>query len=451
MVDALRSQLPNTYYSGGTVTSNTFSIEVIGYKYQLTLDTTQVKIKVTLGNDRSHLYDEPYDMFCIPYGNFKIKHDSIIFQSQKIGTKLASAIAEKAGAGAVYDVQILPYCPIMPYINKEYRYVEGEKVRHSLITDADGKTISAVFWCTNSNFNFTINYNIPKMPTALSTKVASHCRKYRLVSPNYASIFEFDPYKNGGVDYFRVDCSYKPFNPYIRIAPVFKNLYGYGGDYDSRGLILSGDFSITQLSNAWANYQLQNKNFEAMFARDMQHMDIQHKYQGTSDWFNAFLGGGQAAVGGAAIGAMAGASSGTPVGAIIGGAVGATGGLATGFIDIARNKRQRAENKQYEIDKYNFNLGNIQAIPTALSKTTALTINNPIIPMLEWYKCTYKEEEAFTEMIKYQGMTVMAIGNIGQYSEGYFKGQLIRIERLGDDYHLAETIANELDKGVYLT
>jgi hypothetical protein len=33
---------------------------------------------------------------------------------------------------------------------------------------------------------------------------------------------------------------------------------------------------------------------------------------------------------------------------------------------------------------------------------------------------------------------------------GYFKGQLIRLEDIGDDFHVANTIANELYKGVYI-
>jgi hypothetical protein len=263
-------------------------------------------------------------------------------------------------------------------------------------------------------------------------------------------MFEFDPQKNGGLDYFRVDCSYKPFNPYIRIAPMFKNLYGYGGTYDSRGLILSGDFSITQLTNAWANYELQNKNYQAIFDRKIQHMEVENRQQRLNDIINGIAGSGQLAASGALVGSMMGSSGGV-AGAVIGGVAGGVGGIGLGVADFALKEKLRNEAMDYTKDNFGYELGNIQAIPTGLSKTTALTINNPIIPMLEIYDCTFEEKEAFRQKLKYNGMTVMAIGTMGQYSEGYFKGKLIRLERIGDDYHIVNTIASELYKGVYLT
>ena len=33
---------------------------------------------------------------------------------------------------------------------------------------------------------------------------------------------------------------------------------------------------------------------------------------------------------------------------------------------------------------------------------------------------------------------------------GYFKGVPIRLEAISDDYHMAKTIAEELNKGVYM-
>ena len=47
---------------------------------------------------------------------------------------------------------------------------------------------------------------------------------------------------NQGIDSFDIECTYKPYNPYIHISPNYKGLYGKDFD-DIRGLICGGDFS----------------------------------------------------------------------------------------------------------------------------------------------------------------------------------------------------------------
>lgn len=452
MIAQLNNTIPST--SIGFTTTETFTYKFTANKIEVRLKQAQDAIKTTItkADDRFHLEDQPYDMFCIPYGEILTFYDSSNgFRTKPIGTALAAEIAAQSGVDNIYDVQILPYCPVQYLWNDTDNYLDAASAPNSVIKDADGRNINIMIWCQKSNFNFNIQYNIPKAINAIETKVESQCKKYRLVSPNYASMFEFDPQKNGGLDYFRVDCSYKPFNPYIRIAPMFKNLYGHGGDYDSRGLILAGDYSITQLTNAWANYELQNKNYQAIFDRQMQHMDVENKYQRINDIASGITGTASTAVSGAMLGGIAGAASGTPYAAIAGGVIGGVGGAGLGIADIFMKEKLRSETIDYTKDNFGYQLGNIQALPTGLAKTTAITINNPLIPMLEIYDCTYEEKEAFRQKIKYNGMTVMVIGNMGQYSEGYFKGKLIRLEGISDDFHVVNTIASELNKGVYLT
>ena len=66
------------------------------------------------------------------------------------------------------------------------------------------------------------------------------------------------------VDSFLIDCTYKPFNPLIRIQPSFKGLYG-SSFMDGRGLICGGDFSLPIIKSAWVTYQQNNKNFANIF------------------------------------------------------------------------------------------------------------------------------------------------------------------------------------------
>jgi hypothetical protein len=434
--------------NGGNVVNKTFTAVLEGNEVMLSLDQVQTSISVALSNDRYHLEDQPYDMFCIPYGKIYAFELEEGFRTQKIGTSIASNIAKELGTDIIYDVQILPYCPVQYALNDEYNYIDLTKTKYSLIKDQDDKNVSVLIWCRNSNFNFNLELNIPDTNYAIDKKVNSQTEIYRLVSPNYGSAFEFNPYKNGGVNFFRVDCSYKPFNPYIRVAPIFNGLYGYGGQYDSRGLILSGDFSISQLSNAWANYELQNKNYQAIFDRQIQNMEVHNKYQRVNDWVNAIAGTVQGGVTGAMTGGMMG--GGQPAGFAIGGAIGTAASASGGAADIYINEKLRNEAIDYTRDQFGYNLGNIQALPTALAKTSTLTINNSLVPMLEIYDCTQAEKNALRAKIEYNGMTVMVIGTMSEFEPGYFKGKLIRLEGINEDSHIVNIIARELNKGVFI-
>ena len=263
---------------------------------------------------------------------------------------------------------------------------------------------------------------------------------YRLVSPNYNGQFEFSAAMNNGVESFNVDCSYKPFNPYIHINPNFKNLYGQDFN-DSRGLICGGDFSLPQLTNAWADYQLNNKNYQNMFDREIINMKVQNRFQNLEAGVSAATGTfGGALVGGMAYGAK---------GAIL-------GGLASGFGGIVDNIIQRklqAEALDYKSDMYGMQLDNIKALPTSLAKTSAFTYNNKIFPIIEYYTCTDTEKQALKNKLKYNGMTVNVIGTISQYLHGgdyeYIKGRLIRVEGIVNDFNYLVALSDEIYKGAF--
>ena len=150
------------------------------------------------------------------------------------------------------------------------------------------------------------------------------------------------------------------------------------------------------------------------------------------------------------------ASAGAQVGkqaALVGGIVGAVGGLATSALDYKNTIRMMEENKKYATDMYTYNLQNIQAIPTSLTKTSALTYNTRVWPFIEYYTCTDAERNALKDKIKYNGMTIMKVGQLNNYllgEDNFYKGQLIRLPDVRIDGHMAFEIYNELNKGVYL-
>ena len=286
--------------------------------------------------------------------------------------------------------------------------------------------------------------------TSIGRKLANECDVLRLVSQNYSAIFEFSPAKSGGVDGFLADCTYKPWSPYIHILPKLKGLYGdnFVAIDDARGLICGGDMSLPQLSNAWANYQLQNKTYQEMFDRQIKNMDVQNDINKQNAAWQLAL---SPITGGASL-AAAGAQMGGVNGMAIGAGIGTVLGAGTSAIDFRNTLRMMEENRQYKIDMYGYNLQNIQAIPTSLTKTSALTYNTRVWPFIEYYTCTDAERNALADKMKYNGMTIMKIAKLNEYllgEDNFYKGQLIRLN-IKVDSHMAYEIYNELNKGVYL-
>ena len=435
--------------------------------------------EVIISPGRNVLSDAPYCMFAIPYYANKWCVNNGTVGKGSMGPEIAldfvnSMSKALTGVGQLMDIQLLPYCPLQELIEGGTGHEPGYINISNLTDNADYQFIKIdeeydsgimMFWCTRSTFTFDIEQYIdnPFSEIAIgetvlrpgknySTKLWNETTKYRLCAPNFSSAFDFSPAKNGGVANFNVDCTYKPFQPYIHINPIFSGLYG--SDFnDARGLIYTGDCSITQLLDSWQTYQWQNINYEKTFQRQIENMDIQHKYQALEEKIGAAMGTVMGGLVGANTGGML--SAGNPIGIAAGAGVGAIGSLVSGIADININTKLRDEAKDYAIDMYNYNLGNIQALPTTISKVSAFTANNKIFPLVEIYKATDTEVEAFVNKLKYTSCTVMRIGTLREFTNykvndiDYFKGQLIRLD-IADDFHIVNTIAGELKKGVFI-
>ena len=297
-------------------------------------------------------------------------------------------------------------------------------------------------------------------PSSLDFKISNECEFMRLASPNFNGMFEFKLSKfEDGLHYLNVDCSYKPFSPYIKLNPDFSGLYG--ADFnDATGLICGGDFSLPTISDAWIQHQLSNKNYQNIFNRQIQNLDAnQQLAQDQLKWQNTvgMLTGG---IGGMTGGAALGMKTGNPYIAAGGAFVGAVAGLGLASAGAEKNQewldRQQQEAKSYTVDMYNYQLGNIQALPQSVSKSSPLTANNKIWPILEKFSCTDAEKTVLKNKIKYNSMTIMAIGSLSNYAissefdKVYVKGQLIRLDTINDDFHVIDAIYQEVNKGFYV-
>lgn len=310
-----------------------------------------------------------------------------------------------------------------------------------------------------SNVYAELEYDYYADPTPLEMKVLNECDFMRLTSPNYNGMFEFKLSKlQDGIHYINADCTYKPVNPYIKLNPDFSFLYGQDFN-DGTGLILGGDFSLPILTDPWNEYELANKNYQNIFNRQIQNLDINQRIQYEQANFQGIVGAITAPITGGAVGALAGSKAG-PYGAIVGAAAGVVGGGILGGVGYAKDmewlRQQQGEARSYAVDMYKYGLGNVQALPQSISKSSPLTYNNKVWPILEEFSCTDQEKQIIRNKIEYNGMNINAIGTIAEYSNSneldkvFVKGQLIRLESIKDDFHIVDALYQEVNKGFYV-
>lgn len=434
----------------------------------------QTAIQVTMmdSNSRTHLSDAPFDMFCMPYSDdITIKTGQGNIRSSKSRAWNAAVALVTNLASGTYDLQLLPYCPARSIILSEnpddpsrgislnaskmsidYAY-ECRITKDSTGTIKEverGSAVCPVIWCSESNFSFITR---PKMPSEFSfpsdpveVKVRNETESARLVSPNLSGGFDFSPMMNGGVSNFRIDCTYRPFNPYIHIAPLFAHMYG--GDFqDARGLVCGGDFSLPRITDAWESYQQQNKNYQAIFDRGIQDMRINQNYQMTQNVLGAVAGGFGAAGSGSIISSLTGV--GAISGAIAGGLVSTAAGIGDAFMANAMTN----EAINYKKDLFGFQLGNIQALPYSLAKSAAQNANNRPFPFVEFYTSSDDETQALRDKIEFDGETIGVIGIPNDYlrdgSIDYIQSLPAAVSSSGLDSDIWNSIEDEMAKGCY--
>ena len=393
----------------------------------------------------------PYYCFAIPYHSVRvIKGNETIITDPRESLLLARNIATQLGSFC-YDVQLLPYFPLQSYIDSMGR-IDTTTMPDgtvAVLKSAEGVARTFLFWITKPNFSFAVPDTIAY---SSEPKIQNETQFCRLNSPNYAASFDFSVAKNKGVDYWQIDCSYKPYQPYIHVAPNWRGLYG--SDFnDARGLICTGDFSIDLMTDKWQEYQIQNKNYNEIFNRQIQSLDLQQSIAKRQEIFGAVAGSLSGAMSGATTGALAGGLPGAIGGGIAGLGISAVGGV----MDIIDNQKLRDDARSSQFDMFNYQLGNVKALPNTLTKVSAYNINNKIYPFYEIYEATSEEIGALRQRLNWRGYNLGIIGQLSDFQiEGkYFKGKLIRLEEVHDvslgDNHLLENYNSELQQGIYWT
>lgn len=484
IVDTLASHSPT-----GTVKHRHLEVyktrkSAYSLSYSKVADITTISWK--LPSTANSLTDAPYKMFCLPLPltGHNVYVDSHL-QDKDVNLQVAMDILANTTQGQIYDVQVLPFCPIefasysagstSTYLTSpagtqdvDYSLITNTHTEQEWIEDPneDGHyedvtvtdTIGRIYFPETSSFKFTttqilkknsngtysrVNINVqPYLNGSGETKILSEQQFIRLCDSTYTSVFEMSPVKNGGINSFNMFCTYKPYNPYILVAPNFGNLYGNSYE-DSRGLLCLGDYSLPNTDSAWQQYELNNKTYQQSFNREITHMEKEFAIQRQEAGFGIAAGTVQGITTGAVVGGMA---SGNPLGAVIGGAVGGATSLIGGAMDYANLGKRQYEEINYRKDLFNFSLQNIKAMPHTLTKTSAIVANTKYLPFIECYDATDAERDILRQYIEYNGMKAGYVGNIN--ASGFVKANIIKYNEPLPANEV-DALNTELIKGVY--
>lgn len=411
----------------------------------------------TVPANRQHTRNVPYDIFAIPYHAVNVDTETIS-TNPTLSSDVVNALQTNIAKELLYDIQIVPYCPLsnsmlssgvlLSLLPNSEEVINYTKIKPQV----DNDSYTFILYASEYEFEKTLDqYTITMTTDPLEYKVANECDMYRLVSPNYNGQFEFSAAKNGGVSAINIAFTYKPYNPYIRVSPSFDRLYGRNFD-DARGLLCGGDFSITQVSEAWESYELQNKNYQNIFDRQIQNMEVNNSVQRVKEAVNVGTGTLSGIVGGSTGGAFVGG----PYGAIAGGVAGGIASLGGGIADIVLNEKLRTEAMQYQKDQFGYQLQNIKALPYSLTKVGTQNADFKVFPFLEKYSCTETEKQALRDKCRWNGMTIQRIGRISEFLDfatdrgTFIQARPIRLEII-EDSHVSDVINAELRTGVYMT
>ena len=459
--------------------------------------------------DISELNDAPYAMFAIPYfnewyttGDLGHNYDVNIVDDQnnqlagytpnnKVSFAVAQYIVHQLqpqvnGSGYLIDLQLLPYCPFdftiseNQYGNRYLNIISDPIDVKNVVNASTNAVVCSILFAHESDrerngycFDGTNKLNITYSNIS-DLKVANQCDIYRLNSPSKSKYYDFNAAKNYGLNSFNIGTTYKPYSPFIYIRPNKNANSLYGQNFnDYIGLIATGDYALPIESDAWKQYQIQNKNYQQIFDRQIQHQTFlnnwavkEQEYANKANIRNATIGG---ALSGGLTGAMTGAKVGGlagPYGAIGGALIGGLGGafglggssydlVSEGAqLDMDRLISTNAENIAYAKDTFNYNLQNIQALPDTLVSTSSFDYINKVYPFIEYYTCTDIEKEQVRNLLTLQGMSVNKVATIDTLTIGsgtsYTKASLYRF--IGDTSNpvIVDEINAELIKGVYL-
>lgn len=441
MVQNMAPSSWNCEYDSDHNTFDTTDIKVLAttkdYFLVFSEASSDISTKVKTPSNRTHLSEQPYDMFVLINEsniNYKVGITDYV-SNHEVNINIAEAICQASGS-AGYDIQIVPFNPIPDSIMADGTINWLNYDSHE-IKDSNDNVVGHYVMCSSADLKFTLEKDELKLNPE-DYKVDFNTKQYRLCSPNQETVFEFSPAMNDGINTWEITCNYRPYTSYIKIQPTWNWLYGdseYNGLTDFRGLVYNSSLCVTQLNDAWANYVSNNKNYQQLFDNQINTLTKQQTIE--MNMMEETLGFRS--------------YTGMPIGSIMR----TIGGMKD--IDMQKELNNLALSKM-ETD-FKYQMDNIKSMPHTIKKLTNINGDTRVFPYIEIYSCSSTEEESFNLKMQYTGYTIMTTGYIWNYlklgSETFVQADLIRLDlsrsEESADNHMAVEIANELAKGIYIT
>lgn len=387
-------------------------------------DTSATYSTIPANRGSSSSKNLPYDIFVIPESD----------NAMRWATYFASLYG---GANVLYDLQLFPYKPST--------------------SSTGGISAIGLEWATSDRgFGNCSHAAIASYSSMSDKKVGANQHMCRMISPNGASAWEFNPATIGGVaaNSIKYEFTLIPFNSYLHIFPTFGGIYGSinksSGDKngETRGMICSGPWSLPYSTDNWSTYQLNNSAYMDSFNRQIENMTVTQDIDRAQQMFQMFT----APITGMFMGAMG--------GGVAGAALGAGAGLIGSVADYQLSEVGRKETIDYTRDQFYNSLRNIKAQARPLAHNSSITIGNSYWPIIEYYEA---DVSGSTDMRDYllgdlrvHGWTMGIKTTFETMKErassstsNYIQGHLLQINN-AEDTHIANEVMKELEKGVYI-
>ena len=387
--------------------------------------------------------DQPFQFMYIPITEIPVKLGEDFYRTDSITVErmMYDLIKTYGGENAkLLDVQILPYSPVSGF-------------REAFVNDFDALDLDELNPTDTIIIDdiiipiFSVNYASYKLSISLNQDIVvtdyklEQKKKYVLTSPSGATVYDFSVAKNKGLYGYHITVDIRPFASYHRIQPIFTGLYG-SNFIDTRGLIWQEDTSLTQISSAWETYKRQNINFMNTFNTELNYKRRQQGITHEANWGNygfdagkrmteALVDAGTFAAEAVAqdvwFGVKGGASGAAGAGLIVGGAI-VSEAIEAG--QLAYNNKMDTKLLDNEIsvarEQFNYNIGNIKAIPENLEKVSGIFQTNNYVPYLQMFEPTEDEIVLYNDYLDLNGVNVGMMVDIKNRDFDYIKGTVVK-------------------------
>ena len=332
--------------------------------------------------------------------------------------------------GRILDIQYLPFSVA----------TENDDVDTGI--KIDNVTLPAIF-LENDDFQYDIDL------TDL-TNINKETDTIKIVSPSRASQYLYRPYDNDGNMEFNARITLKPYASTIYIRPSTKGLLMYDWD-DKDCLIIQEDFSLTNVTSEWTNYIYNNKNYSAIFEREMQgrvyerswERRVEEAQKASDEWTARNISAQK----------MKPLLGNLPVISDIAAAVGTAypdqNYMNAAQVDRQYNQAMYEESMSLARDTFNYQLENIKSQPGIPSKITTIDVKFLDGVYLEYYSTNDTELAAIASYYVYNGNRIDDYGTFGTYWGNFVRGRII----LSNNYTQPEIneLNRRLELGIFTT